>query len=318
MKKILSVFVAIVFCLCVCCSTAFAADTSSITALIEDLGIDIGSKGLSNSELSSIIGNLNLEGFDVETIKNAFDNNDTQKMADIEAALKNLEAAAPNAGAANSSGVANGSGGSSGSGSGLDALSGLLGGIDLSSIGSSLSSGDALSTITGMFSGIDTSSFDVSALMNTISSAFSSGGLDLGSLTSGMDVGSFDIGSVLSGGGATDTISTIMDALMSGLSALGLDTSMLDGLMDSDIINFFANLFMGIGGGSDSSANNNNSATLPSLTTTASVTTTAAAESAVAPSTSPSTGDTSAVVVALGTISVACAAAFVCMKKKKD
>ena len=49
-------------------------------------------------------------------------------------------------------------------------------------------------------------------------------------------------------------------------------------------------------------------------TTTASSTT----KPAAATTKTPKTGDTSTVFVALGTLSVAAAAAFVCLKKKKD
>ena len=153
-----------------------------------------------------------------------------------------------------------------------DALGGLgeiLGGVDISAIAGSLSGGDdTLSTITGIFESIDLASFDFNALIETITGAFGEGGLDLASLTSGLDLGSFDIGSLLGGlgggssadatadegssgdtaSGATDMMSGIMDGLMSGLSGLGLDTSMIEGLLDNDIVNFFANLYIGLGG----------------------------------------------------------------------
>jgi len=306
MKKILGVFVAITLCVCLLAPAATAADTSSITSLIESLGVDLGSSNLTNGELAAILGNLDLEGLDTKEIKSALDSGDSGKLNDIESALKNLEATPAVATTAPSA-----------SGAG-DALSGLLGGMDLSG----LMSGDALSSLTGMFEGIDMSSFDVSGLMDMISGAFGEGGLDLGSLTSGLDMGDFDISSILGGigggsgssdgaaaEGSSDALSSIMDSLTSGLEGLGLDTSMIEGLLDNEVVNFFANLFIGVGerlgiGGGDSSTP---ATTKPSTTAPAVVTTK-----------TPKTGDTSAVFAALGTLSVAAAAAFVCLKKKKD
>ncbi len=306
MKKILGVFVAITLCVCLLAPAATAADTSSITSLIESLGVDLGNSNLTNGELAAILGNLDLEGLDTKEIKNALDSGDSGKLNDIESALKNLEATPAVATTAPSA-----------SGAG-DALSGLLGGMDLSG----LMSGDALSSLTGMFEGIDMSSFDVSGLMDTISGAFGEGGLDLGSLTAGLDMGDFDISSILGGigggsgssdgaaaEGSSDALSSIMDSLTSGLEGLGLDTSMIEGLLDNEVVNFFANLFIGVGeklgiSGGDSSAP---TTTKPSTTAPAVVTTK-----------TPKTGDTSAVFAALGTLSVAAAAAFVCLKKKKD
>ncbi|MCM1364828.1 MAG: LPXTG cell wall anchor domain-containing protein [Faecalibacterium sp.] len=315
MKKILGIFVAVTLCICMLVPAVSAADTSSITSLIESLGVDLGDKGLSNSELSSILGSLDLEGFDTKSIKTALDNGDSSKLGEIENALKSLEAAP-----ASTEGSAAG-----GSGSPLDSISGLLGGFDLSSI----ASGDMLSSLTGMFEGVDMSSFDVSALMDTISGAFGENGIDLGSITEGMDMGDFDISSILGsiGGGydtgsaagsgdaaagATDTISSIMDSLTSGLGSLGLDTSAIEGLLDNDVVNTIADLFIGLGdtlgisGGDDSS---------DVATTKATTTTTTPA---VVTSKTPKTGDTSTALIALGTFSVAAAAAFVCLKKKEN
>lgn len=307
MKKFLGVFVAIALCICMCASAVSAVDTSSITALIESLGIDLGDEGLTNGELSSILGNLNLEGFDVDSIKSALDSGDSNQLANIEDALLNLE---------NNVGSGSLLGSGANDDSALGGLSDLLGGIDLSGITDSVSSGDALSSITGLFEGLDTSSFDISGLFDMISGAFSGGGLDLGSLTEGLDLGSFDITSILGGGdasgGATDTMSSIMDGLTSGLSSFGFDISSLSGLMDSDIVNFFANLFIGLGDIVSPSTDETPATTAAPST---SATTTAPA---VVTTTTPNTGDTSAVVVALGTISIAAAAAFVCLKKKEN
>lgn len=216
-----------------------------------------------------------------------------------------------------------------------DALAGvgeILGGLDISAIAGSLSGGDdTLSTITGIFESIDLASFDFTALFDMISGAFGEGGLDLASLTSGLDLGSFDIAGILGGvgggdaaasdtgaadsgdaaSGATDMMSGIMDGLMSGLTSLGLDTSMIEGILDNDIVNFFANLYIGLGGA--------NGGEVTTAVATTAVTTTAAptTKPVVVTTSTPKTGDTSAVVAAIATLSVAAGAAFVCLKKKE-
>ena len=97
-----------------------------------------------------------------------------------------------------------------------------------------------------------------------------------------------------------------MDSLMGGLSSLGIDTSAIEGLLDNDIVNFFANMYIGLGQIGDKDED-------PTTTTASSTTKPAAATTKT-----PKTGDTSTVFVALGTLSVAAAAAFICLKKKKD
>ena len=298
MKKILSVVVALVMCACLC-APAFAVDASqSVDEIVAELkSLDLSSfQNLTDGELAQILGIGQEKAQEVQ-----------EKLG-----LENLstDGASTDGAAASSDGGV------------MDTLSGLLGGIDLSGITDSLSSSDALSSITDMFSGIaggdgSGSGFDLSSLTDTISGAFSGAGFDLDSLTSGLDLGSFDISSVLGGlgdigggsgegggeggaaSGATDAMSGIMDGLMSGLEGLGLDTSMLDGLLDNDIVNFFANLYMGLGKTEDEPTPDTTAA--PPVVTT----------------TTPKTGDTSAVFVALGAVSVAACAAFVCLKKKK-
>ena len=310
MKKFLGILISITLCLCMLAPAALAADSSSLSGLLEGLeGVDLGS--LTDGELSQLLGGLNLEGFDVDSLKSALESGDKNQLAGLESALKNLSADAVDSAADASSSDA-----SSGTDSALGGLSDMLGGIDMSWITDAFSNPDALSSITDMFSGASDGSggFDLTSLMDTISGAFSGSGIDLSSITSGIDLGSFDIGSLLGGSGevgdsssggdaasgATDAISGIMDKLMSGLSGLGLDTSMIEGLLDNEIVDFFANLYIGLGqvGGDD-----------PEVTTTKPV---------VVTSKPPKTGDTSAVVVAIATLSVASAAAFVCLKKKKD
>ena len=278
MKKFLGVMVAVVLCFC-SIVPAMAADTGSVKDILGN--VDLG--GLSDSDAGQILDNLDLDS------------------------IKDLVA-----GSDSSTGDASAAGGIG------DVLSGLSGMIDPS----------AFSAISDAFSGVlggseGGSSFDISSLMDTISGAFAGSGFDLSSLTSGFDMGSFDFSSILSGlggltggsgdsdsssagSGAMDAMSGIMDSLMGGLSSLGIDTSAIEGLLDNDIVNFFANMYIGLGQIGDKDED-------PTTTTASSTTKPAAATTKT-----PKTGDTSTVFVALGTLSVAAAAAFVCLKKKKD
>jgi LPXTG-motif cell wall-anchored protein len=164
----------------------------------------------------------------------------------------------------------------------------------------------------------DVSSDDMSSLMGTVEDAFSGAGIDLG----GFDLGSFDIATILSGSGsssegsteggdvasgATDMVTGIVDTLMGGLEALGLDTTMIEGMLDNEIVNFFANMYIGyVGEVEDTTAAPET--TEPETTKKPAVVTTE----------TPKTGDTSAVIAAIATLSVASAAAFVCLKKKEN
>ena len=280
MKKFLGVMVAVVLCIC-SIVPAMAADTGSVKDILGN--VDLG--GLSDSDAGQILDKLDLDS------------------------IKDLVAGA---GSDSSTGDASAAGGIG------DVLSGLSGMIDPS----------AFSAISDAFSGVlggsdGGSGFDISSLMDTISGAFAGSGFDLSSLTSGFDMGSFDFSSILSGlggltggsgdsdsssagSGAMDAMSGIMDSLMGGLSSLGIDTSAIEGLLDNDIVNFFANMYIGLGQIGDKDED-------PTTTTASSTTKPAAATTKT-----PKTGDTSTVFVALGTLSVAAAAAFVCLKKKKD
>lgn len=162
------------------------------------------------------------------------------------------------------------------------------------------------------------SSDDMSSLMGTVEDAFGGAGIDLG----GFDLGSFDIATILSGSGsssegsseggdvasgATDMVTGIVDTLMGGLEALGLDTTMIEGMLDNEIVNFFANMYIGyVGEVEDTTAAPET--TEPETTKKPAVVTTE----------TPKTGDTSAVIAAIATLSVASAAAFVCLKKKEN
>lgn len=316
MKKFLGILVAVLLCVTAVAPAVCAADLdlSALTGALE--GVDLSN--LSADEISDMLG---IDVGQLDTVLSELENAGSGD--GINSIISSLGIGGDTATGADTTAAPAADSAAGGLLDGIDmsAITDLFSGIDLSSLGDSVSSGDALSSITGMFEGIDTSSFDISALTDVISGAFGDSGLDLDSLTSGLDLGSFDISSILGGlGGSSDsgstsgstsddsttaagadegisgTLSGIADTLMGGLSSLGLDTSMLDGLMDNDIVNFFANLYMGIGKTDD------------------------APETTKAPATTatPKTGDTSAVFVALGTLSIATATAFVCLKKKVE
>ena len=270
MKKFFGVIVAITMCVCLLVPAAFAADS-----VLGD--IDLGS--LTTEDLSAIIGDLDL-GVDVDSLLADIESGDQDALAMLEDALSKLQAEST----------------TSATGSTDD------GSVDLGAIE------DVVSGVTGD---------DMSSLMGTVEDAFSGAGIDLG----GFDLGSFDIATLLSGSGSsgegsessdlasgtTDMVTGIVDTLMGGLEALGLDTSMIEGMLDNDIVNFFANMYIGYVGEVEE--------TTAAPETTAPSTT---KKPAVVTTETPKTGDTSAVVAAIATISVASAAAFVCLKKKEN
>ena len=318
MKKVFSIVVAVMMCLCLIVPSALAADGLDLDSLAGALE-GVGMSSLSDSELTSILDGLDLQGVDLDSLKNQLgslvgegDAKDS-KLSELSDAISGL---------ANGSVPANGSAATGDSS--LSNLSGLLGGVDMSWLPNVVSDP---SSIASMFTDASAGGgFDLSALEDMIGSVFSGSGLDLASLTSGIDLGSFDITSLLGGlggglggdaaSGVSDMVASLTDGLKGGLQSLGIDTSFLDGMMDNDIVNFFANLFIGLGdvvksgdisslgsmlGGGDSSSSD--SSDYSGSYSTDAVT--------------PNTGDTSAVLVAIGTISVAAAAAFVCLMKKE-
>ena len=272
MKKFLGVIVALTMCVCLLLPTALAADSTALG------DIDLGA--LSSDELATLLGDVDLGGLDLDSILADIEAGDEDALATLEDALAKIQAEVTTTSATGS----------------VDS-----GSMDMG----------AIEDMVG-----DLSTDDMSALMDTVGGVFSGAGVDLG----GFDLGSFDVASVLSGSGsssegsteggdiasgATDTVTGIVDSLMGGLEALGLDTSMIEGMLGNDIVNFFANMYIGYVGEVEETT----------VTTTAAPTT---AKPAVVTTETPKTGDTSAVIAAIATISVASAAAFVCLKKKEN
>ena len=137
------------------------------------------------------------------------------------------------------------------------------------------------------FAGIDMANFDASAL----------GNFDINALLGGSDdakpTGTATDASTDNSMLTTDLITGVMDGLKGGLTMLGVDAdALLSSMSDNEIINFFANMYLGFLGD------------VPESTTKAPET--------------PDTGDTADVAVAALTLCVAVAAAGVCLKKKED
>ncbi len=268
MKKFLGVIVALTMCVCLLLPTAFAADSA-----IGD--VDLGS--LSSDELAALLGDVDLGDLDLDSILADIEAGDEDALATLEDALAKIQA---------------------------ETTTSATGSVDDGSMDMG-----AIEDMVG-----DLSGDEMSSLLDTIGGAFSGLGIDL----SGFGLGGFDVATVLSGSGsssegsteggdiasgATDAVTGIVDTLMGGLEALGLDTSMIEGMLDNEIVNFFANMYIGYVGEVEE-------------TTTAAPETTK--KPAVVTTETPKTGDTSAVIAAIATISVASAAAFVCLKKKEN
>ena len=173
------------------------------------------------------------------------------------------------------------------------------------------------SAFTDMLSGFDASNLE--SLLAVVSESMSGAGIDLANFDLSA-LGSFDITSVLSStavlsGGETQDLAAnvtnltagLAETLKSGLTSLGLDTATIEGILDNEIVNFFANMYIGFIGEVEEE-------------TTAEETTkeTTTKKPAVVTTETPKTGDTSAVVVAMATLAIASAAAVVCLKKKED
>ena len=308
MRKFFSMLVAVIMCVCLVAPVASAAKTADDLLSVFE-GVDISS--LTDTELAALLGDFNLEGVDLDALKESLSSGSTDALSGLTEGVSGLSGGSGDAAEVVSS-LTSGS-----SDSGLSNLSGLLGGTDMSWLSNVVSDPSA---IINMFTQSDTAtsggSFDLSAIKDMISGAFSGNGLDLSSLLSGASLGSFDIGSLLgnSGGAAAGTsnmMAGLADSLKAGLVKLGLDPAMIDGLMDNEVVNFFANLFMGVGGLVNPSGNGSCGISGISGSSSSSTVTTPSAPSA------PHTGDNMAVFAALGTISVAAAAAFVCLMKKK-
>ena len=274
MKKFFGVLVAITLCVCMLVPAASALDSGLISEYFA--GADLST--LSEADLTAILGDLGLEDLDVSAILSG----DESSLAELEASLGALTGETTTAVASSSDEVA----------SGVDTswLTGLLGGsMDTSAI-------------TDMLGGLGAG--DLDSLLGTVEDAFSGAGVDLGDYELGENVAG---DSTSESAPATDAVAGIADALFAGLEALGLDTTLIEGMLDNDIVNFFANMYIGFSGEVEETT-----------TEEPTVITTTEAPTTVVTTKTPDTGDTSAVFAAIATLTVASAAAFVCLKKKEN
>ncbi len=272
MKKFIGVIVAVMLCACLLVPTAFAADESSIVDALQ--GADLGA--LNADEISALLGDLDLSEIDIDSIVAEFEGEDSNDAID---ALNGIADQMNSVQAQNS-----------GDGTTTSDLEAILKMIpvdfDITPIAEMLGS---------------LTDGGLSSLVSSIGSIFGGKGINLAS----SEVGTFDIANLGTSGdlavNATNLTAGIADTLVGVLEGLGLDSSVIEGLLDNEIVNFFANMYIGFIGEVEE--------------TTAAPTTT---KPAVVTTTTPKTGDTSAVIVALTTLTVASGAAFVCLRKKEE
>ncbi len=278
MKKLLGVLVAITLCVCMFVP-AFAAEESVLSEYLG--GADLSS--LSEGELTSILGDLGLENLDVAAILGG----DESSLAELEASLGELTGETTTAAAASSDEVASGA--------------------DLSWMTDLLGSEMDTSAATDMLGDLGAGELD--SVLGTVEDAFSDAGVDLGDYELGADVAG---GSTSESAPATDAVASIADALFAGLEGLGIDTTAIEGMLDNDVVNFFANMYIGFSGEVEETTTE-----APTVITTTEAPSTTK-KPVVTTTKTPETGDTSAVFAAIATLTVASAAAFVCLKKKEN
>lgn len=279
MKKFFGVVIAVVLCVCMMAPAAFAA--SETDAIVDGL-TDIIS-GFASGDTESILGELNLGDLDLGGMLGTFiedeiaaDEADPQ--VKFEQAIQGVQEDM------------------SKKGLDLSWLTTILGEkVDAEAINNVFADfdpaniPDLLTVISESigFAGIDMANFDASAL----------GNFDINALLGGSDdakpTGTATDASTDNSMLTTDLITGVMDGLKGGLTMLGVDAdALLSSMSDNEIINFFANMYLGFLGD------------VPESTTKAPET--------------PDTGDTADVAVAALTLCVAVAAAGVCLKKKED
>ncbi len=281
MKKFIGVLLTVILCVCLTAPAAFASAEDALTGGIGDL---IGGFVSGESSLDS----LDLGSFDIGGIIGSFmqeekDNEETDTQVKIEQGFQNA----------------------------MDKVSSELGGsIDFSWLTSTLDAGVDTAAVEAAVAEI--SADEMPGLLTVIADAFSGAGIDMTTF-SVSELGKFDIETLLGGveevkpsGTATevapddssmittDLVTGILDTLRGGLTTVGIDTdALLGSLGDNELINFFANMYIGFVGPVADEATTEATAT-------------------------PDTGDSASVVVALATLCIATAAAGVCLKKKED
>lgn len=281
MKKFIGVMLAVVLCACLTMPVAFAAQEDSAFAGIMDA---IGSFA-SDKEA------LELENFDIGGLIGSFVESEKAE-EDVDAQVK-IEQAIQSA---------------------QDTVSSKVSsvGLDLSWLTAILGEDVDTDVVNNAFAAFNTD--DIPELLTVIADAFGGAGIDMATFDVSA-LGEFDIVTLLGGSADTSTtvkgtatevapndssmattelITGIFDTLRGGLTTVGIDVdSLLGSLGDNELINFFANMYIGFCGP-------------------------VAEETTAATTSAPDTGDTASVFVALAGLCAATVAAGVCLKKKED
>lgn len=293
MKKFFGVVIAVMLCMCMMVPAAFAA--SETDAIVD--GIVGVIEGVATGESSDILGeldlgNLDLGGFIGSIIEEDAAADEVDPQVKVEEALQDAQ---------------------------VEAEKEM--GIDLSWLTDLLAEDVNVEAINNLFADFEMA--DMPDLLTVISEVFGGAGIDMANFDA-TALGNFDISTLLGGSTAdadetvkpqgiatdvasadssmltTDLVTGLVDGLSGGLQMLGLNPDeLLSSMSDNEIINFFANMYIGFIGEVEES-------------------TTAPTTTAPAPEKTPDTGDTASVAVALATLCVATAAAGVCLKKKED
>lgn len=322
MKKLFGVIVAVVMCLCLAvpCFAVNENTTASSGSSLGDLAAMLENGGASLDELNELLQNEDLmaafEDSDIAALFGDASNGDTDALSEIQQSISEFEQNAtipedvtmPEDVAQAVTKVS-------------DALTTTAQDAQADTVDTTAASASVLEAIFAPLSSVmdvapfeemlsGASNSDVTSILSLVASVLGSEGIDFSAFTSS-DVGQFDIANLLAPAGsnngsianlaesATDVTAGLADTLVSGLEALGLDTKTIEGLLDNEIVNFFANMYIGFIGKTEEA---------PVETTAPPVVTT----------TTPKTGDTSAVFVAIATLFVAGTAAGVCLKKKEE
>lgn len=292
MKKIFGIIVAVSLCLCMLIPTVSAvSETTGLEDILNEYFGDIDVSSFSTEEIEAMLADLDLGSLDLdslladftgteETSEEATDEEVTDEEVTDEEVVEEPETTV----AANTSV------------------------LDLTWLTNILSSEMDTTALTDMFSGFEVAGLD--DLLAVVSESMSGAGVDLSTFDLSA-IGNVDVSTLLASTGSsstsyatTDLMAGIADTILSGLESLGLDTTTIEAMLDNEIVNFFANLYIGYVDGTVEEPTETTESTtkVPEVVTTE----------------VPKTGDTSAVIVAIATLSVASAAAFVCLKKKED
>ena len=282
MKKFIGVLLTVILCMSLTVPAAFASAEEALTGGIADLigGFISGESSLDSLDLD------NLTGIVGSFMQEEKDNEETDTQVKLEQGFQDA----------------------------MDKIAENLPGgatIDFSWLTSTLSEGVDTAAVEKAVSEI--SADEMPGLLTVIADAFSGAGIDMTTFDIS-ELGKFDITTLLGGaetsaptGTATDVapndssmittdlVTGILDTLRGGLTTVGIDTdALLGSLGDNELINFFANMYIGFVGpvADDKPAEEGEK--------------------------EPETGDTASVVVALATLCVATATAGVCLKKKED